>query len=112
MLISLGLGAQEATAPAPQAAPVPVATPEVTPVPAPAPAPAPKRETMPQPLQDEGLLDPSWFGEDVTFTKNDQVDFFWMKPGLDLKARTIVMKAWEDPSMRKKGRDGKDNAVK
>lgn len=113
LLISLGLGAQEATTPTPQVTPAPVGTPETTSVPTPgqAPAPAPKRERKPQPLQDEGLLDPSWFGEDITFTKNDQVDFFWMKPGLDLSGRVIHMKAWDDPVMLKPKRDGKDNSV-
>ena len=38
------------------------------------------------------------------------MDFFWVKPGLNLAGRTIQMKAWEDPSMLRKGRDGKDNA--
>lgn len=61
-------------------------------------------------LQDDGLLDPSWFGEAVAFTKGDDVDYFWIKPGLDLTGRTLHMKPWEDPAMLRKGRDGKDNA--
>jgi hypothetical protein len=62
------------------------------------------------PLLDEGLLDPAWFGGALAFTKGDDVDFFWIKPGLDLTGRTVHMKPWEDPVMLRKGRDGKDNA--
>lgn len=96
----LGLGAlaQEPPAPASQ------------PAPAPAPIAAAKPAAAKAPLLDEGLLDPSWFGDTVTFTKGDDVDFFWIKPGLDLSGRTIHMKPWDDPAMLRKGRDGKDNA--
>lgn len=102
--------AQEA-APQPPAAPaasVPGAAP-AAPAP-PAAAPAPKPAPKPMPLQDDGLLDPAWFGDGVTFVKGEDVDFFWMKPGLDLNGRSIVMKPWDDPVMLRKGRDGKDNA--
>lgn len=103
LLLSLSLAAlaQDAT-------PAPVAAPVATP--APAPTPAPKPAPKAQPLQDDGLLDPAWFGDGVAFAKGDDVDFFWMKPGLDLNGRTIAMKVWEDPAMLRKGRDGKDNA--
>lgn len=85
----------------------------------PSPVPAPAAPTMAQPalapaakapLLDEGLLDPAWFGSALAFTKGDDVDFFWIKPGLDLTGRTVHMKPWEDPVMLRKGRDGKDNA--
>lgn len=77
----------------------------------PAAAPAAVAVAAPKaPLQDDGLLDPSWFGEAVAFTKGDDVDYFWIKPGLDLTGRTLHMKPWEDPAMLRKGRDGKDNA--
>jgi len=94
--------AQEATGPTPgpASAPAPAAAPAVTPKPA-APKPA---------LLDDGLLDPAWFGEGVSFAKGDDVDFFWIKPGLDLSGRVLWMKPWEDPAMLRKGRDGKDNA--
>lgn len=72
--------------------------------------PAPIKASIPSSLQDDGLLDPAWFGDGVTFTKGDDVDFFWMKPGLVLNDRIIAMKVWEDPVMLRKGRDGKDNA--
>lgn len=61
-------------------------------------------------LLDDGLLDPAWFGPGITFTKSDDVDFFWTKPGLDLAGHTVFMKPWDDPLMLRKGRDGKDNA--
>lgn len=69
-----------------------------------------KTETAPQKLLDDGLLDPSWFGANISFTKGSDIDYFWMKPGLNLNDRVIYMKPWEDPTILKKGRDGKDNA--
>ena len=115
---ALCLAAQEP----PKAESTPMAPPVQAPVPAAAPAPpavpaaqaiaiqAPKPAAPKAPLQDDGLLDPSWFGDGITFTKGDEVDFFWMKPGLDLSGHTVFMKPWEDPAMLRKGRDGKDNA--
>lgn len=111
--LTLCLVAQEA--PKPETPPVtPQPTTEAT-TPAPAtplaePAVAPAAPKRVLPLLDEGLLDPNWFGPEVTFTKHDEVDFFWIKPGLDLTGRTLFMKPWDDPVMLKKGRDGKDNA--
>jgi len=102
---ALCLAAQEA--PKPEPAPVPQTAPAG---PAVAPVAASKPPTAAAAFQDEGLLDPSWFGEGITFTKGDDVDFYWVKPGLDLGGRIIHMKAWEDPAMLRKGRDGKDNA--
>jgi len=69
-----------------------------------------KTETAPQKLLDDGLLDPSWFGTNITFTKGSDIDYYWMKPGFNLNDRIVYMKQWEDPTMLKKGRDGKDNA--
>ncbi|MBK8724879.1 MAG: DUF4410 domain-containing protein [Holophagaceae bacterium] len=89
---------ETAATPAPAAAPAPAA------IPAPAPA------ASPLPKLDEGLLDPAWFGPGITFAKHEEVDFFWIKPGLDLSGRTIHMKPWEDPVMLRAKRDGKDNA--
>lgn len=94
---ALCLAAQEAAKP--ETGPAAAATPAAT---AKAPAPAA--------LLDDGLLDPSWFGEGVAFTKGDDVDYAWVKPGLDLSGHTLFMKPWEDPAMLRKGRDGKDNA--
>ncbi len=121
---ALCLGAQDAPKPesTPPASPAPSVAPALQTAPAPAapltpaaplmpmPAAVPKPAAPKAPLQDEGLLDPAWFGEGVTFTKNDDVDFFWIKPGLDLTGHTLYMKPWDDPAMLRKGRDGKDNA--
>ena len=119
---ALCLAAQESPKPEPDpatpapavVAPVAPAVPVVVPVaPASAPAapvPAPKPVMPKAPLQDDGLLDPSWFGDGISFTKGEDVDFFWMKPGLDLSGHTLFMKPWDDPAMLRKGRDGKDNA--
>lgn len=118
-----------------QEVPAPVTTPAPAPAPAPTPvAPVPPTETpaaqtavagtqTQQPpastakvekaapvFLDNGLLDPSWFGDSVAFAKGDDIDFFWMKEGLNLTNHVIYMKPWEDPTMLKKGRDGKDNA--
>jgi len=117
---ALCLSAQEAPKPeptpvapaAPAAAPAPVVAPNPAPAPAPIPPVAPTASPAPvkAPLQDDGLLDPAWFGTGITFTKGDDVDYFWSKPGLDLTGRILFMKPWEDPAMLRKGRDGKDNA--
>ncbi len=120
--MALGVSAQET--PKPESSPAPVAPSTQTPTPAPPPAPTlvappapvaapPKVNLAPQPkpaFLDNGLLDPSWFGENLAFTKGDEVDFFWVKPGLNITGRVIAMKPWEDPTMLKPGRDGKDNA--
>jgi len=104
---ALCLAAQETPKPEPAPTTQETTAPAVQ---APVAAPAPKPAAARAPLQDDGLLDPSWFGEGVTFTKGDDVDYFWIKPGLDLTGRVLHMKPWEDPTMLRKGRDGKDNA--
>jgi len=114
--LAMSLAAQEA--PKPEVPPTPAqpvapeptpAAPAPAPIPAPAPVPAPAPKKL-LPLMDEGLLDPNWFGSEITFSKHEEVDFFWVKPGLDLTGRVLLMKPWDDPVMLKKGRDGKDNA--
>jgi Domain of unknown function (DUF4410) len=118
-ILGLGLAAQDppkpepvsppaipATVPAPASTPAPAPAP----VPTPAPAPATKPSVPKAPLQDEGLLDPAWFGDGITFTKSEDVDYYWVRPGLDLSGHTLFMKPWEDPAMLRQGRDGKDNA--
>jgi hypothetical protein len=70
------------------------------------PAPAPKTVVR----LDDGLLDPAWFAEDIQFTQGKEVDYYWIKPGLNLTGRTLYMKPWEDPAMLNPSRDGKDNA--
>lgn len=74
------------------------------------PAPATQAPAPGSALQDDGLLDPAWFGEGLAFARGDEVDFFWIKPGLDLSGRTLHMRPWDDPAMLRKGRDGKDHA--
>lgn len=60
---------------------------------------------------DEGLLDLAWFGADVEFRATDEIDYLWVKPGLDLAGRTLHIDAWDDPLMlAKKKRDAKDAA--
>ena len=111
---ALLLSAQEAPKPEPAsttpAAPALVPAPAALPAVVPVPTPAAKAAVPKAPLQDDGLLDPAWFGDGITFTKGDNVDYFWIKPGLDLSGHTVFMKPWEDPAMLRKGRDGKDNA--
>jgi hypothetical protein len=105
---SLGFAAQETPKPASNPAPVAQASaPAVAAPQAPADQPRPATKAA---LLDEGLLDPAWFGEGVTFAKGEDVDFFWIKPGVDLAGHTVFMKPWDDPAMLRKGRDGKDNA--
>ena len=64
---------------------------------------------QPIPLQDEGLLDPAWFGEGVIFTKGDDIDQIYVKPGFTLKGRTLGVNTWETKLLRSV-RDGKDLA--
>ena len=103
-----------AAKPAPEAVPAPApapvaATPSST-TPPTLPAPAAKPAAAPLPKLDAGLLDPAWFGGAVSFTKSEEVDFFWVKPNTAFSGHTIWMKLWEDPALLQKGRDGKDNA--
>jgi hypothetical protein len=116
LLFGSALFAQEAVVPAvsePSQAAVPAAA---TDVPAPqaaappAPVVPPIEAKKPVVLLDKGLLDSTWFGPEVQFAKGEDVDFYWIKPGLDLAGRTIQMKPWEDPQFLQKGRDAKDNA--
>lgn len=94
------------SAPAPQAVFAPAAP--VVPL-VPAPAPVPKPAAPKAPLQDDGLMDPAWFGDGINFAKGEGIDFFWIKPGLALGGHTLFIKLWEDPAMLRKGRDPKDN---
>jgi hypothetical protein len=44
---------------------------------------------------DGGRLEPDWFGPGVTFQSTKALGFQWLKPGLDLRRRSIRLKAWE-----------------
>jgi len=47
---------------------------------------------------DEGRLDPAWFGPAATLRTSKALGFQWLKPGLDLKARSLRLRAWEAPA--------------
>lgn len=107
LALPVALQAQEA-APASAPAPAPATA---APLPAPAEAtPTPTATPVEFKVLDDGLLEEKWFGRPVPFAKGDEVDFSWFKEGISLAGRTLWFKAWEDPAMLKKGRDGKDNA--
>lgn len=112
VLFSIGLVAQETSTPTqvvPLVPPPAVTSQQATPIPPPAPLPNPKPEAKPLPLLDKGLLDPSWFTvQPLTFSKNDTLDFFWIKPGLNLKDVKIKVSDWDSPTWMKSGRDERD----
>ncbi|MGH7868057.1 MAG: hypothetical protein ACREP9_10630, partial [Candidatus Dormibacteraceae bacterium] len=60
------------------------------------------------PVLDDGLLETKWFGTAITFQKADSIDFYWIKPGLNLSGSTLAFQAWDDPVALKPGRDKKD----
>jgi hypothetical protein len=47
------------------------------------------------PTLDEGRLDPAWFGPEAVFQPSKALGFQWLKPGLDLRQRTLQLRAWE-----------------
>jgi hypothetical protein len=47
------------------------------------------------PVLDEGRLDPAWFGPTAVFQPSKQVGFQWLKTGLDLRRRSIRVRAFE-----------------
>ena len=57
---------------------------------------------------DDGLLQEAWFGRTVAFQPEKDIDFFWIKPGLDLGGLTIRVQKWEPADLLEKGRDEKD----
>ncbi len=69
---------------------------------------APVEERAPEESLDEGRLQKAWFGPEAVFRKGKEVDFLWIKPGLDLTDRTICMRRWEPPVMIVPGRNAKD----
>lgn len=44
---------------------------------------------------DEGRLDPAWFGPGVAFQPSKALGFQWLKPGLDLRQRSLRVQAWD-----------------
>lgn len=71
----------------------------------PAPAPVPGAAAR---VLDDGLLQEAWFGGPVAFQATKDIDFLWIKPGLDLAGRQILLKRWEPAVMLQKPRDEKD----
>jgi len=63
------------------------------------------------PTFDEGLLDPSWFGEGIPFRTTNEIDYLFVKEGFSLDGKTIFLAAWEDPVMLGKKRDAEDSAT-
>lgn len=61
---------------------------------------------------DDGLLDPTWFGQDVEFHTSARLDYFWVKPGLSLEGARIQVAEWPDPVFlgSKADVDNKDSA--
>jgi len=62
---------------------------------------------------DNGLLDPEYFGAGVTFKEHEWADFGWMPEDFKLPAGhvTFHVDVWDDPVMlAKKKRDAKDYA--
>jgi hypothetical protein len=47
---------------------------------------------------DEGRLDPAWFGPAATLRTSRALGYQWLKPGLNLKDRSLRLKAWEAPA--------------
>jgi hypothetical protein len=64
-----------------------------------------------QPLGlDEGRLDPAWFGPGVVFQPSKALGFQWLKPGLDLRHRSLRLRAWEPAAWVLGPRTGRDQA--
>ncbi|HJW09408.1 MAG TPA: hypothetical protein VJ483_07205 [Holophagaceae bacterium] len=76
------------------------------PVTAGAPAP-PTFKTL-----DQGMLQNTWFGADLDWKEHPKgfLDFFWMKPGLNLKGHGLHLEKWDSPAMLDQGRDSEDRA--
>ncbi|MFN7956795.1 MAG: hypothetical protein U0P46_00475 [Holophagaceae bacterium] len=62
------------------------------------------------PALDDGRLDPSWFGAGVVFKPSKALGFQWLRPGLDLRHRSLRLGAWEPAAWVQGPRAGKDRA--
>ncbi len=60
---------------------------------------------------DEGRLDPSWFGAGAVFQPSKSLGFQWLKPGLDLRNRSIRLKTWEPTAWLLGKRELKDERL-
>jgi len=45
-------------------------------------------------LQDDGRLDPAWFGPEVKLAPGLQLDYVWIKPGTSLKGKRLQIAPW------------------
>ena len=52
---------------------------------------------------DEGRLDAGWFGPVAVFQSSKQLGFQWLKPGLDLRRRSIRVRASTSWANRRAG---------
>ena len=59
---------------------------------------------------DEGRLDPAWFGAEAVFQPSKTLGFQWLKPGLDLRHRTLQLRALEPAAWLLGPRARKDQA--
>ena len=57
---------------------------------------------------DDGRLDPSWFGAGVVFQPSKVLGFQWLKPNLDLRNRSLRLRAWEPAAWVQGPREVKD----
>jgi len=55
---------------------------------------------------DDGRLDPSWFGADVSFHSAHDFDHVWVKPGFTVKGKKLRVEPWPDPRLRGQGTQG------
>lgn len=62
-------------------------------------------------MLDEGRLDQTWFGPAAVFKPSEDLGFVWVKPGLDLRHRTLWLKPWEPATWRKERRTSKDELL-
>jgi hypothetical protein len=56
-------------------------------------------------------LDSAWFGPGVVFQQSKALGFQWLKPGLDLRKRTLCVKAWDPAAWPMGKRDTKDQVL-
>lgn len=47
---------------------------------------------------DDGRLDPAWFAPAAVLQPSKTLGFQWLKPGLDLRGRTLRVNVWEPPA--------------
>jgi Domain of unknown function (DUF4410) len=63
---------------------------------------------------DDGKLDPTWFGEGVTFRELDEVDYFWVAGDFELAGKSVFFAPWGEPEFlgpKAADRDAKDHEL-